>query len=209
MILLVEEILGYIKYTGQNNAVKKDHLSIELRSDRWNMPLPNNWDCEIQDPRTETKIYVQGFRPPFIIEGSDYFYYVPNQNDIQSISKNDLFFEAINNTIASDIIETAYLNGYDTSEAGNNEKMIRAASIILKNAEKSVERIVFRIPYLLGVDFNTFRNDPDYSKMPKFYVISSEKLNEIAKALAVSIGERFGIDFPSDSIPQYSFNWFI
>ena len=206
-MILLEDKLHFMKYSGGHDFEKKDKLALELHTDRWVMPLPNAWDYEIDDTTANTIIRAKGIEPPFLVEGIDYLHYVASHDSVQSISKEDLFVQAIKNTIEEDIINTACLNGYNTSSQSFNERVLRAAAIILNSARIN-EEMVFRVPYVLPKQL-VYRNDPDYSKIPDFYTISADNCKSIVNAFTVSLQNQIQFDPQIGHLPLYSFTCLI
>ncbi len=208
MFLLFEDKLHFIKYADEGQVfVKKDKLSLELHRDRWDMPLPVAWDFVINDEDAATTIRAIGAEPPFIVEGTDYLYYVSSRDSINSVAKEALFIEAIKESISADILNTAYINGYDTSYQNSNERMIRSAAIILNNAKNSEEN-VFRIPYLLPPR-TVYMNDLDYSIIPDHYVIIKSMCQSVVNKLTDSLKNQIQLGPQNNHLPIYSFSCFI
>ena len=210
MMIVVEEKLNHVAYAdGQEGMPKiKDRLSIELHSDRWDMPLPDSWDYEIYDELSTTTIHIQGIEPPFIVEGPDYLYYVLSRNCVNSVAKEVLFAEAIKHAIGEDVINMARLNGYDISDSKHNERIFRAAALILNCANK-YEECAFRIPYLLDKNYDIIRENPDYNAIPDYYKIDENWCTAIVDELTTSIKKDIRFDNKDGIVTLYSYNWFI
>ena len=206
-MILLEDKLHFMKYSGGHDFEKKDKLALELHTDRWVRPLPNAWDYEIDDTTANTIIRAKGIEPPFFVEGVDYLHYVSSHDTVQSVAKESLMINAIESTIGEDIISTAYLNGYDTSKQSFNERVLRAAAIILNSASINAE-MVFRIPYVLPIRL-VYRDNPDYSRIPDFYTISANDCQSIVSALTVSLQNQIHYGPQNGHLPLYSFTYLI
>ena len=206
-MILLEDKLHFIKYSGRQDFVKKEKLALELQSDGWVMPLPSAWDLVIHDEDAATTIRAKGIEPPFVVEGIDYLHYVSSRDTVQSVAKESLMTNAIESTIGEDIINSAYLNGYDTSMQSFNERVLRAAAIILNSARINAE-MVFRVPYVLPMRL-VYRDNPDYSRIPVFYTISANDCQSIVSALTVSLQNQIQYGPPNGHLPLYSFSCLI
>ena len=224
MIILVEETLKYIEYVDDPQSMPTivDRITLEMKGTSY-ATLPFR---VIPVAGSKTRIKVISDESCFVVEGFDCIYYVHN-NQVDWISKDELFAEAIKETIADDIIVSAKVNGYDTGILKEQALgyVSKAAAIVLKYIDKTLrvlqisdegnnvvaDRQTIRIPYPFEIDLGAIPPGGNYNRIPKCYElnINNEKCLIIVNVLSEKIKAKFRLEQHGDKIPFYSYNWFL
>lgn len=204
-MIVVEEKLNYVIYTDGTEGKPRiiDRLAIELNANHLEFPV---WDYELEVAETSTKIHVSGCKRPFLVEGVENLYYV-SDCQVHCVRKEAMFEEAVDKSIANEVIEIAGLNGYDSSELSCRRRVKKAAAMVLKHVDSSEQTV--KIPYPFPRDYSKVCPGLDASQTPDIYTLDKDDCDRIAQALLAVVKDRFGIGQSPESLPLYSYNWFI
>ena len=224
MIILVEERLKYIEYVDDPQSMPTivDRITLEMKEASY-ATLPFR---EIPVAGSETLIKVISDESSFLVEGFDCLYYVHN-DQVDWVFKDELFAEAIKETIADDIIVSAGINGYNTGVLKEQARscVSKTAAMVLKYVDKTwqvlqisdegnnvvADQQTIKIPYLFEIDLNWNPPGGDHNNRPRFYEIKigNDQCLIIVNVLSERIKAKFRLEQHGNKIPFYSYNWFL
>lgn len=205
VMIVVEEKLNYVIYADGPEGKPRiiDRLTIELKACHFEFP---EWDYELEAAEASVKIHVDNCERPFLVEGVENLYYV-SENQVHCARKEEMFEDAVDKSIANEFIENAGLNGYDISDPSCKRRVKKAAAMVLKHVDSSEQTV--RIPYPLPPDYSKVCPGLDASQTPDIYTLDKDDCERIEQALLAVVKDRLGIGQSLESLPLYSYNWFI
>lgn len=199
-MIQVEECLKIVRYYNGKTTIN-DKLAELLNANSNDIDF-SQWRNEISVTGASSTIKVSENENSFLVEGFDNLYFVSFENQVQWLSKDELFKEA-GQHIIDDVLVSANQDGYDTSDSSCHKSMLNVAVMVMKSY---FGKEPIRIPYLLKIDLGKTPIGFNYNRMPMFYTINNDGLQTILDAISNTIKTKFQLNPTEASLPLYTFN---